>query len=192
MPPHWVCVLLTTWWSMPNAPAAAVEKRFTGKCPHRMVKDGDEPRRVVGCRRLRSRETLEWDTVRVVRYRQHKPDGTVVQADWLIRLPARNSLLLISLLTLRALIIGRLSRLRYVHRVRHAPPSAFDLVRHTHLLSSLPHTCRSVTAATPPPNTRSLSSAALEPLLASLFTLSPPGCRTARFRNGCVICLSLS
>lgn len=28
-------------------------------------------------------ETLAWPTVRVLRYRQHKPDGTVVQADWL-------------------------------------------------------------------------------------------------------------
>ncbi len=28
-------------------------------------------------------ETLDWPTVRVMRYRQHKTDGTVVQADWL-------------------------------------------------------------------------------------------------------------
>ena len=28
-------------------------------------------------------ETLDWPTVRVLRYRQHKRDGTVVQAEWL-------------------------------------------------------------------------------------------------------------
>jgi hypothetical protein len=34
-------------------------------------------------------EALRWPTVRVVRYRQHKPDGTVVEADWLTDWPAR-------------------------------------------------------------------------------------------------------
>ena len=29
-------------------------------------------------------KTLHWPTVRVIRYRQHKPDGSVVQADWLL------------------------------------------------------------------------------------------------------------
>ena len=28
-------------------------------------------------------EALDWPAVRVLRYRQHKPDGTVIQADWL-------------------------------------------------------------------------------------------------------------
>ena len=28
-------------------------------------------------------ENLDWPTVRVLRYRQHKPNGTVIQADWL-------------------------------------------------------------------------------------------------------------
>jgi hypothetical protein len=28
-------------------------------------------------------ETLRWPTVRVLRYRQHKPDGTVIEAYWL-------------------------------------------------------------------------------------------------------------
>ena len=32
-------------------------------------------------------ETLRWKTVRVLRYRQHKPDGTVVEAYWLTDLP---------------------------------------------------------------------------------------------------------
>ena len=32
-------------------------------------------------------EALRWQTVRVLRYRQHKPDGTVFQADWLTDYP---------------------------------------------------------------------------------------------------------
>ena len=32
--------------------------------------------------------TLRWATVRVLRYRQHKPDGTVVEAYWLTDFPA--------------------------------------------------------------------------------------------------------
>ena len=34
-------------------------------------------------------ETLQWDRVRVLRYRQHKPDKTVVEAQWLTDLPSR-------------------------------------------------------------------------------------------------------
>jgi len=34
-------------------------------------------------------ETLRWKTVRVLRYRQHKPDGTVVEAYWLTDFPTR-------------------------------------------------------------------------------------------------------
>lgn len=33
-------------------------------------------------------DTLHWASVRVLRYRQHKPDGTVVEADWLTNAPA--------------------------------------------------------------------------------------------------------
>ena len=34
-------------------------------------------------------DTLRWTSVRVLRYRQHKPDGQVVEADWLTNAPAR-------------------------------------------------------------------------------------------------------
>jgi hypothetical protein len=34
-------------------------------------------------------ETLHWDRVRVLRDRQHKPDHTIVEAQWLTDLPAR-------------------------------------------------------------------------------------------------------
>ena len=34
-------------------------------------------------------ETLRWETVRVVRYRQYKPNGKVYEADWLTDFPRR-------------------------------------------------------------------------------------------------------
>jgi hypothetical protein len=34
-------------------------------------------------------ETLHWSTVRVIRYRQHQPDGSLVQADWLTDFSSR-------------------------------------------------------------------------------------------------------
>ena len=34
-------------------------------------------------------EALRWKTVRVLRYRQHKPNGTVVEAYWLTDFPMR-------------------------------------------------------------------------------------------------------
>jgi hypothetical protein len=103
-------------------------------------------------------ETLHWETVRVFFYRQHKPDGKVVQAYWLTNFasstvgPAAlfrmaksrweienqgfndaktrhglehichhhaNSLLIGWLLTMLALTIERLYRLRYLHRGKH-------------------------------------------------------------------------
>ena len=33
-------------------------------------------------------DNLTWNSVRVLRYRQHKPDGTVIEADWLTNAPA--------------------------------------------------------------------------------------------------------
>ncbi|MEK7406352.1 MAG: hypothetical protein AAB225_14720 [Acidobacteriota bacterium] len=34
-------------------------------------------------------ETLQWQTVRVLRYRQHKRNGEVFEADWLTNFPKR-------------------------------------------------------------------------------------------------------
>ncbi len=113
-------------------------------------------------------ETLRWPTVRVLRYRQHKPDGTVVEAYWLTdvaceRVSSRrlyqfaksrweienegfndaktrhglehishhhpNSLVIAWLLTMFALTIERLYRLRYLHRGTHPPVTAIEFVR---------------------------------------------------------------
>lgn len=113
-------------------------------------------------------DTLRWPTVRVLRYRQHKRDGTVVEAYWLTDCPREqvssrrlyrfaksrweienegfndgktrhglehishhhpNSLLIGWLLTIFALTIERLYRLRYLHRGTHRPATAIEFVR---------------------------------------------------------------
>ncbi len=148
--------------------SAAVEKRFSGQRPHRVVKDGKTRIEIWDADDFDPWETLRWETVRVLRYRQHQPDGTVTQADWFTNFSKRqvvslalyrmaksrweienqgfndcktyqglehichhhpNSLLLCWLLTLLALVISRLYRLRYLHRGTHPPISACNLVR---------------------------------------------------------------
>ena len=148
--------------------SAAVEKRFSMQPPHRILKHGKTRIEIWDADDFDPWETLQWETVRVLRYRQHNPDGTVVQADWFTNFSKRkvvslalyrmaksrweienqgfndcksyqglehichhhpNSLLLCWLLTLLALVISRLYRLRYLHRGRHKVISACDLVR---------------------------------------------------------------
>jgi hypothetical protein len=148
--------------------ASAVEKRFGNLPPHRVLTiDGDRVE-FWDASDFDPWETLQWQTVRVLRYRQHRPDGDTVEAEWLTNLSAQrvntlslyrmaksrwtienegfndcknrqglehichhqsNSLLVIWLLTLLALIIARLYRLRYLHRGAHPIYSAIELVR---------------------------------------------------------------
>lgn len=70
---------------------AAVEKRFGKHPPHRVLKDGADRVELWDADDFDPWETLDWDTVRVVRYRQRKPDGTVVAADWLTNLGVRQA-----------------------------------------------------------------------------------------------------
>jgi Transposase DDE domain len=148
--------------------SGAVERRFSAQRPHRVLKDGKTRIEIWDADDFDPWETLRWQTVRVLRYRQHKQDGTVVQADWFTNLSKRkvvslalyrmaksrweienqgfndcktyqglehichhhpNSLLLCWLLTLLAVLISRLYRLRYLHRGTHQVISACDLVR---------------------------------------------------------------
>lgn len=68
---------------------AAVEKRFGPRPPTRIYRDGADRVEIWDADDFDPWETLDWPTVRVIRYRQHKPDGTVVQADWLTDFPSR-------------------------------------------------------------------------------------------------------
>ena len=146
--------------------AAAVRDRFDGQPPHAVYQDGDDRVEVWDYDHFDSWETLDWPEVRVLRYRQHKRDGTVIQAEWLTNFPIAklgslsfyrmaksrwkienggfndgknrygmehichhepNSILIVWLLILLALVIERLYRLRYLHRGDHGIRSAMDL-----------------------------------------------------------------
>ncbi len=146
----------------------AAQTRFADQPPHHTLEEQGERVELWDADDFDPWETLRWPTVRVLRYRQYKGDGTVVEAYWLTDLPrARvssrllyrfaksrweienegfndaktrhglehishhhaNSLLIGWLLTIFALTIERLYRLRYLHRGRHRPPTAIEFVR---------------------------------------------------------------
>jgi hypothetical protein len=154
-----------------------VEKRFHRHRPTRVYRDGNDRVEIWDADDFDPWETLQWNTVRVIRYRQHKPDGTVVQAEWLTDFsPPQvgslslyhmaksrweienqgfndaknrygfqhichhhpNSILIAWLLTLLALVIERLYRIRHLHRGVHPVRTAEDLCRSLWLSLSLP------------------------------------------------------
>ena len=147
--------------------AAAVRTRFDGQPPQAVYQVGDDRVEVWDADDFAPWETLDWPAVRVLRYRQHKPDGTVVEAEWLTNFPIAklgslsfyrmaksrweienqgfndgknrygmehichhepNSILIVWLLTVLALVIERLYRLRYLHRDDHSVRSAINLL----------------------------------------------------------------
>ena len=74
---------------------AAAQARFVGRPPDLTFQDGDDWVELWDAADFDPWETLEWETVRVMRYRQHKRDGTVVEAYWhtnfsLSELPSRS------------------------------------------------------------------------------------------------------
>ncbi|MBM4027366.1 MAG: transposase [Planctomycetes bacterium] len=156
---------------------AAVEKRFATQPPTRVYRDGKDRVEIWDAGDFDPWETLHWETVRVARYRQHKPDGSVVQAEWFTNLTTKkvgslalyhmaksrweienqgfndaknrygiehichhqaNSVLLNWLITLLAVVIERLYRIRYLHRGRHPLRSAEQLCRLLWLALSRP------------------------------------------------------
>ena len=63
--------------------SAAVEARFANQPPTVTFQHGEDRIEAWDADDFDPWETLDWPTVRVLRYRQHKPDGSIVQADWL-------------------------------------------------------------------------------------------------------------
>ena len=61
----------------------AAGRRFGSQPPHLVFHDGDDRVELWDADDFDPWESLQWETVRVMRYRQHKPDGTVVEAYWL-------------------------------------------------------------------------------------------------------------
>jgi len=144
----------------------AAQKRFPGRPPRAVLAHGKDRVEIWEADDFDPWDTLHWETVRVFFYRQHKPDGKVVEAYWLTNFPSSrvgvqalfgmaksrweienagfneaksrhglehichhhaNSLLICWLLTMLALTIERLYRLRYLHRGTHARHSGAEL-----------------------------------------------------------------
>jgi len=160
----------------------AVEKRFGATPPTRVYHEHAQRIEIWDADDFDPWQSLQWPTVRVLRYRQHKPDGSVVEADWLTNFGSRqitslslyhmaksrweienqgfneaknryglehichhqaNSVLISWLLTLFAMVIERLYRLRYLHRGKHPVRSAEQLCRLLWLSVSRPITLNS-------------------------------------------------
>jgi hypothetical protein len=66
---------------------AAAQKRFLHQPPHQVFRHGKDRVEIWDADDFDPWETLRWGTVRVVRYRQHKPDGTRYEAYWLTDFP---------------------------------------------------------------------------------------------------------
>lgn len=146
----------------------AAQRRFAGQPPDTVFFHNGDRVEMWDADDFDPWETLRWETVRVFRYRQHKPNGEVIEALWLTDFPKRrvgsrslfliaksrweienqgfndaknrhgmehichhdpHSLLIDWLITILALTIERLYRLRHLHRGTHPVRTAIDLVR---------------------------------------------------------------
>ena len=67
----------------------AAQRRFRSQSPHLQFRDGPDQVELWEADDFDPWETLQWETVRVIRYRQHHPNGEVVEAYWLTNLPSR-------------------------------------------------------------------------------------------------------
>ncbi len=67
----------------------AVEARFAHRPPDLVFQEGRDRIEIWDAEDFDPWETLPWETVRVIRYRQTKPHGQVIQAEWLTNLTKR-------------------------------------------------------------------------------------------------------
>ncbi len=67
----------------------AVGARFANCPPDFVFQDGQDRVEIWDADDFDPWEALCWETVRALRYRQHKPNGEVIQADWLTNFPKR-------------------------------------------------------------------------------------------------------
>lgn len=68
---------------------AQAEKRFQHQPPTGVFRHGEDRVEAWDAEDFDPWQTLRWQTVRVLRYRQHKPNGQVFDACWLTNLPQR-------------------------------------------------------------------------------------------------------
>ena len=62
---------------------AAARGVLAYQSPNRIFKNGSDRVEIWDADDFDPWDTLEWKTVRVIHYRQHKPDGTIIEAQWL-------------------------------------------------------------------------------------------------------------
>jgi hypothetical protein len=67
----------------------AAEARFRNQPPTQTLAENGERIELWDAADFDPWDTLHWTTVRVLRYRQHQPNGQVVEADWLTNAPPR-------------------------------------------------------------------------------------------------------
>jgi hypothetical protein len=67
---------------------AAAQKRFASSPPTMVFQQGPDRVEIWDAEDFDPWNTLRWETVRVFRYRQHKPDGKVVEASWFTDFPS--------------------------------------------------------------------------------------------------------
>ena len=67
----------------------SVQRRYASQAPTRVFREAEDRVEIWDAHDFAPWENLRWDRVRVIRYRQHKPDGSVVEAEWLTNLPLR-------------------------------------------------------------------------------------------------------
>ncbi len=68
---------------------AAAQQRFRDQPPQQVFLHGRDRVEIWDADDFDPWDTLRWETVRVVRYRQHKPNGKVYEAYWLTDFPRR-------------------------------------------------------------------------------------------------------
>jgi len=67
----------------------AAQRLFAGQPPHAVFSYGADRVELWDADDFAPWATLRWPRVRVLRYRQHKPDGSVIEAEWLTDFPRR-------------------------------------------------------------------------------------------------------
>jgi hypothetical protein len=68
----------------------AAQRRFRSQPPHLRVRDGRDYVEIWDADDFDPWDALRWETVRVIRYRQHHPSGEIVEAYWLTDFPSRS------------------------------------------------------------------------------------------------------
>jgi hypothetical protein len=67
----------------------AAQRRFRSELPHLCFREGSDRVELWDADDFDPWDTLHWETVRVIRYRQRHPNGETVEAYWLTNLPSR-------------------------------------------------------------------------------------------------------